>query len=276
VSGSGFSPNASIGIAQCDGEALSPGRCDLGTVVYSSTGGDGTFTEDFVVQSVLEFDGRDCTDPGACIIGAANLSDYAEAGRDWLTFGDPPVVDAGSAEVVEGDDGTTVAEVPVTLSEASGAPVTVSYEVTGGTAESPDDFVAASGALTIDIGETEATIGVVIAGDEVIEPDETLSVTLSDPVHAALGDATGALTILDDDKAIDDYVVAVSDKADPVDAREVGADSGTPAAGASSGGTLPFTGGGSQAPLGLGLVVAGAFALAVSGLLRRRTPRGVG
>ena len=273
VHGSGFSPNASIAMAQCEGETLSSSGCDLGTVVYTSSDDDGAFTQDFVVKSVLGYDatGRDCTEPGACIVGAANMSDFAEAGRDWLTFGDPPVVSVGAAEAVEGHDGTTVAEVPVTMSAPSGAPVTVSYEVTAGTAESPGDFVAASGVLTIEAGSTEAAIEVEVAGDMAVEDDETVVVALSDPVHAALGDPAGLLTIIDDDKVLDDVVVIVVNDTEEDDpgVQSVGAESGTPAASVSPGGTLPYTGGGSQAPLGAWLVVAGATALAIAGARRR-------
>jgi len=268
VLGSGFSPNASIGVAQCWGGAVSPSDCDLSTVVYTHADEKGAFVQEFAVRSYRrsgssDSAGRDCIEPGACVIGAANLSDFGEAGRDWLTFGDPPVVDVGSAEVAEGDDGTTVAGVPVMLSEPSGAPVAVHYELIGGTAASPADFAAASGTLVIDAGATEATLEVAVVGDDLIEPDETLQVKLSDPVHAWLGEGAGLLTILDDDRDFGDVVNVVDD------GRIVGAGSSTPRSG-SSGGTLPFTGGGSQTPLGLGLVAAGAVALGAARLRRRR------
>ncbi|MCZ7535089.1 MAG: hypothetical protein M5T61_03475 [Acidimicrobiia bacterium] len=153
----------------------------------------------------------------------------------------------------------------MTLSEASGAPVSVRYDATDGSAESPGDYTATGGTLTFAAGETEASIEVEINGDTAVEADETVRVTLSDAAYAAVGGATGIVTILDDDGVVADDDVTILD-----DDQMVGAESAAPDSGTRSGGTLPYTGGGSQAPLGLGLVVAGAFAVAVGGLRRRR------
>ncbi|MCZ7535090.1 MAG: neocarzinostatin apoprotein domain-containing protein [Acidimicrobiia bacterium] len=93
VRGAGFSPNASIGMAQCGGNAASPYDCDLATVAYTNADSGGTFTREFEVSASVANGGaggdRDCTAPGACVVGAANMSDFGEAGRDWLTFGAP-------------------------------------------------------------------------------------------------------------------------------------------------------------------------------------------
>ena len=65
----------------------------------------------------------------------------------------PPVLEPGAANVVEGDSGTTAIDVPITLSRAIGSPVTVDWSTTPGQA-SASDFVAASGTLTFAPGET--------------------------------------------------------------------------------------------------------------------------
>ncbi|WP_405228439.1 Calx-beta domain-containing protein, partial [Lentisalinibacter sediminis] len=48
-------------------------------------------------------------------------------------------------------------------------------------------------------GETAATVTVVVVGDTLDEVDETVTLAVSSPVNADLGDAEGTGTILDDD-----------------------------------------------------------------------------
>ena len=86
-------------------------------------------------------------------------------------------------------------EFGVTLSGVSGKPITVDYATSDGSATAPDDYGAASGTLAIAAGQTEATISVAIVHDGVIEPDETMTVTLSNPVNVGVtaSSATGTI-----------------------------------------------------------------------------------
>ena len=113
-----------------------------------------------------------------------------------------PTVSIGPATVVEGHSGTTNAEFPVTLSAATTVPVTVSYATGDGTATAGSDYTATSGTLTIPAGQTTGTITVAVVGDTVMESDETFTVTLSTPVNATLGTATGTGTITNDDVVV--------------------------------------------------------------------------
>ena len=93
----------------------------------------------------------------------------------------------------------------MTLSAASGKPVTVAYaEGTGGTATAGTDYMAlASGTLTFAAGETSKAIDVTVTGDDLDEHDETIVVTLSSLMGAtfAPNGAMGTGTITDDDDA---------------------------------------------------------------------------
>jgi chitinase len=51
--------------------------------------------------------------------------------------------------------------------------------------------------LTFASGDVEGVVHVAVRGDGVVEPDEALSVGLSDPSYAKLGDASAPLTIED-------------------------------------------------------------------------------
>ena len=89
----------------------------------------------------------------------------------------------------------------VSLSAASTSSVTVNYATSGDTATSDTDFTAASGTLTFAAGETTKTITVNVTRDTTVESDETLSVTLSSPGNAVLGDGSATGTITNDDSA---------------------------------------------------------------------------
>ncbi len=113
-----------------------------------------------------------------------------------------PVVSVGSPSVEEGDFGAATAlEYAVTLSAASARQVTVGYaDGGGGTAASGMDYEAVEpGMLVFAPGETAKTVAVVVLGDELDEPDETVELALSEPQNARLGTAAGLGTIVDDD-----------------------------------------------------------------------------
>lgn len=91
--------------------------------------------------------------------------------------------------------------ITATLSAASTGTVTVNYATSSGTALAGTDYVAATGTLTFTAGSTTAAFTVPILDDALGEPDETIALTLSNPVNATLGSPNPAtLTILDDDE----------------------------------------------------------------------------
>jgi hypothetical protein len=90
---------------------------------------------------------------------------------------------------------------PVALSKASKKTVTVAYATADGTATTPADYAAASGTLTFAPGETQKTVDVPLVGDLAVEPDETVTVKLSQPVNALLPKDTATGTITNDDVA---------------------------------------------------------------------------
>ena len=107
-------------------------------------------------------------------------------------------VSADAESVAEG--GSAAYTVTVT-GGTSTAPVVVSYE-TGGTATAADDYTAPSGSLTVASGQATAAITIATAADTVLDPDETLRVTLTGVSGgggaANLGTGTRAETTLTD------------------------------------------------------------------------------
>ena len=86
-------------------------------------------------------------------------------------------------------DTATVSGDNIDYTAASGA-----FTFAGGSASQ-----ASSGLLIFTPGDTSKTIRVQTHPDFIDEPDETFTVTLSNPVNATLGDATATGTIEDDD-----------------------------------------------------------------------------
>ena len=79
------------------------------------------------------------------------------------------------------------------------APVTVDYDVTGGTATGGGtDYTLASGMLTFTAGQTTRYVSIAVVDDAIDEYDETIEVTVSDASNATLGaEDEHTYTILD-------------------------------------------------------------------------------
>ncbi|WP_315850168.1 Calx-beta domain-containing protein, partial [Novipirellula maiorica] len=88
----------------------------------------------------------------------------------------------------------------------------VSYTVSG-TATSGSDFAALSGTITIPAGQSSATLSVNPTDDSVVEPDETIILTITDTATydvGAAGAATGTITNDDADPVTPVVTVAVA------------------------------------------------------------------
>lgn len=95
-------------------------------------------------------------------------------------------VTAGDATAVEGDDGTRDLSFPITLSRAPSADLSIDYSTVDESASSLDDYLTTSGTLNFVAGQTEAQVAVPVVGDICVEPDEQLSLQLSDLVGDAV------------------------------------------------------------------------------------------
>jgi hypothetical protein len=110
-----------------------------------------------------------------------------------------PTLSIADASKLEGNKGTTLLNLTVTLSNVSSSTVTVKYATSNGTALAKQDYTAISGTLTFQPGQTSRTISVAIKADRKREANETFSVQLSNPVGATIDDGVATATILNDD-----------------------------------------------------------------------------
>ncbi len=113
-----------------------------------------------------------------------------------------PVLSVDSTTVTEAN---TSLQFTLRLSHASAEPVKVRYTTADGTATAPSDYTAMSGTFTFSPGNTTGTVAVTVQDDSLDEPDEFLTLILSDPSHAVFPGAHATLsatgTIVDDDDA---------------------------------------------------------------------------
>ena len=110
-----------------------------------------------------------------------------------------PGVSVADAQVQEAEG--AVLSFSVSLDEAQGSAVSVRYATSDGTATAGAgaDYVASSGVLRFEPGETEKTISVPVLNDAHDEGSETLTLTLSRPFGAELADGTATGTIVNTD-----------------------------------------------------------------------------
>ncbi len=124
-----------------------------------------------------------------------------------------PVLSINDVQVNEVDSGSTVNAIfTVTLSVASGNPVTVDYVTVDNSATSPNDYLPTVGTLIFNPGETSKQITVTVNGDVLNEATETFYVDLSNAnQYAVIAKSRGVGTINDNDNAptisIDDITV---------------------------------------------------------------------
>jgi Neocarzinostatin family/Calx-beta domain len=216
LSGSGWQPNQSV--AYCEGvpsSSADPSNCNNGSFSTVSADGNGDFSVSTSVQRLIFVPSLghqvDCADPAApCVFGAASVFLGAPVSNSQpLQFAPvPPLLQLANGSVTEGDVGTTSLSLPVTLSYASTQNVTVQFAtVASGTdctlavADPATDYTPTNGTLTFAPGETSKTVTINVNGDTLIEPDECIEVSFTNPTNATLSPSNGLAfgTIVNDD-----------------------------------------------------------------------------
>jgi hypothetical protein len=135
----------------------------------------------------------------------ATIGDGQATGR--ILTDDPLPVSISDVTVPEGNDGTRTAYFSVSLSSDFDQPITMDYATAKVTADDPNDYWGASGSLTIDPGlRSSVPIAISIIGDELVEGNETFTVTISNARYGGtpltVTNATGTGTILDDEDVV--------------------------------------------------------------------------
>ncbi len=113
-----------------------------------------------------------------------------------------PELTISDASIDERTGAVSILSFPVTLKGFSSNTIKVAYRVSALTATVSKDYIDVNDTLVFTSGETRKTITVTVVGDNIYEPTETLSVSLSKPagsknVNIVKGSAIGS--IVDDD-----------------------------------------------------------------------------
>lgn len=177
------------------------------TVDYSLTGGTATEGEDYqaLPDGTLVFEPNETVktitvtvlgDDSAELDETVEITFFGQTSGVLIESGvavgtirsdDASTLFIDSPSVVEGADGeTTALEFSVHLNPPSSEEVTVAYRRTGGTATADEDYESlAPGTLVFAAGVRTNTIQLQVIGDDFVEPDETVEITLSSPTGGA-------------------------------------------------------------------------------------------
>ncbi|WP_035484516.1 MBG domain-containing protein, partial [Algoriphagus marincola] len=147
------------------------------------------------------------------VVASSNI-DITDGATLTILSDDDISISINDPSVAEGDAGFTSLTFTVSLSHA--APIggaTVDFATADGTAVAGSDYTAVSGTLSFAVGETSKTIDVPVSGDLIVEPDETLTLSLSNPTgfRVVISDGIGTGTITNDDFPPSGYTVSWDD-----------------------------------------------------------------
>ncbi|WP_068089300.1 ExeM/NucH family extracellular endonuclease [Polycladidibacter stylochi] len=137
------------------------------------------------------------TDGGSEAVALQNMKILGEKTDGGSTTQFDVVADA--AQVNEGNDGETVVTFSVSRSGDISTAASVEFDVSGDVDGA--DFVGGlpSGTVQFAAGEDTAVIRIAVQGDTLVEADEQLVVTLSNPSQGTIGDASATTTLVNDD-----------------------------------------------------------------------------
>ena len=133
--------------------------------------------------------------PSNAVLGTDSVHTYTINDNDGI-----PTVEF-SASTSADSEAVSTRTLAVVIPFSSAQEIEVDYAVTGGTAGSGTDYSLSSGKVVIQDGATSGTIVIPsIIDDSADEVDETIIITLSNPINATLGsDIVHTLNIIDND-----------------------------------------------------------------------------
>ncbi|MCV6588624.1 MAG: trypsin-like serine protease [Marinobacterium sp.] len=160
-----------------------------------------------VADSKYDSDPNHPSSPGES--GAdSNIAAY-RSWIDYITQGNPvyqPPQTAASVitQLPEPDYGSIINHFLLSVSQPQSVPITLWYETLDGSARAGEDYIASSGWVTLQPGQTSISIAVEILGDRNIETDEAFWLKLSDPSQQwlASGQILTALHSITDNDAL--------------------------------------------------------------------------
>jgi hypothetical protein len=137
------------------------------------------------------------------VLSSAYNATIKSAGKTAIgTIGQLPPPPAVTAKIADfsaagPSAGSTVFDVPITLTGPASQPITIYYSTTDGTAKSGVDYAGQTqGHLTIPAGQTIADIPITVFGNAAAQMNLTLTITIYYWVNAAIVSSTATVTIV--------------------------------------------------------------------------------
>ena len=130
------------------------------------------------------------------LLGTPAITRMTTAGTVTNLIGRVPVAELivpSGASIAEGNSGTTNLQVPVTLNKPSTQTITAQWttefvpNAPAGQADPATDYTPANGIVTFAPGQTSNTVTISVKGDTLVEPDEYIVVSFSNPTNAKVG-----------------------------------------------------------------------------------------
>ena len=193
-----FSENVEAGYARIRDHAFSVNGANIDKAQRKTQGSNQHWTvtvdpDDNGAVSITLPKTTNCSNAGAiCTNDERKLSHSTSD-----TVLGPVGISIADAEVEEGANAVLV--FAVALSRAANSQMTVDYATSDGTATAGADYTSTSSTLTIDAGNSSATIEVTVIDDEHNEGSETFTLTLSNASSGELTDASATGTITNHD-----------------------------------------------------------------------------
>ncbi len=187
------------------------------TVDYATSDGTATAGDDYTAVSTttLTFNAGDVSKNIPITVVSDNINEVDETVIVTLSnpsnvtindaIGELTIADDDNAPTISIADATIPDEtavprvITVSLSTESAQTVEVDYATADGTAVAINDYIATSGTVTFNPGETSQTISVTMVQDNLAEVDEVFNIDLSNPVNATISDNQSEVTITDDE-----------------------------------------------------------------------------
>ena len=167
-----------------------------GTLTVQAENGYSPATNDALI--LIDAGGIDPTQRFAPVTNGFTSHQPAYDQRRMVLLAFPKITLSDSAGF-EGAYGTPNWNFRVSLDRAVTVPVRVDFAVTPGTATVISDFLNISGTVTIQPNSQEAFFQIPVIGDTVVEPDETFSANISNPINGVIERAQGTGLIRNDD-----------------------------------------------------------------------------
>ena len=202
----------SVDYSTADGTAISPSD-------FTSTSGTLTFNPGDLSRSiVIPITNSDQIELDETFL--VNLTNLQANGANIILGDDQATVTitdddqaAISIDDVTVDENAGTATLTVSLDSPVDTSFSVDYATVDQTATNPDDYQSTSGTLIFNPGDQQKTITVSLVDSDLLEPDETFLVNLSnlqaDGRNVTLADSQAEVTILDDEIATAEINVRV-------------------------------------------------------------------